>query len=1126
VMITMQNNDPLEGIYLGRDNLPAQTSQTIRRSFSFGYFFIFLLGIFGGFGMPLHLSAQGTWSSLVHIAPEGINTTLLLSDGTLMAAGSGSAMNTWYRLTPDSAGSYVNGTWSILASMNDSRLYFSSEVLTNGRVFVAGAEYGLGTNSAELYDPLSNTWTRCPPPPAGQSEFYDSVSKILPNGNVLIAPVFAATSGGTVIYVAASNVFVVGPTLFRGSYQDEASWVKLPDDSILTIDPFGTQSERYIPSLNRWVNDSTVPVSLYDSFGSELGAAFLLPDGRAFFLGATGNTALYTPSGTTNAGTWAAGPVIPNNQGTPDAPAAMMVNGKILCAVSPVPVSTNHFPSPTSFYEYDPAGNVFTQVSGPTGTTYPGSTYVMRMLDLPDGNVLLATGGSQLYVYHPSGAALTAGKPAISNVTQNADQSFHITGTLFNGISEGAAYGDDVQMDSNYPLVRMVDSNGVVYYARTYGWNSTSVMTSNRLVASEFSLPANLPATNFSLVVIANGNSSDPFSFSTANLLPVIVTQPKDLTAVAGTTATFSIAAAGTPLQYAWQRNGVPIAGATASSYSTNNVQMSDSGDVFSCVVSNVNGATLSSNAVLTVVPGFPPTITVQPASSTVPVGGLATVSVTATSTAAISYFWQRNGNLIAGATSSSYSTNNVQLSDSGTTFRCIVSNVFGTTLSSNATLTVVTGPSNDLCSAAFVVTNNNYSNAQSTSFATSSGDPSPSCVSSFGKGVWYVFTAPANGVVIADTIGSGFDTGLGVYSGTCGSLSLVTCNDDGGGNLTSKTTNSVVTGSSYYYLAGGYSGASGSLIFHLNFTPASGPPSITSQPASQTVPPGGNATFTLGATGSAPLAYFWKRNGSLIPGATTSAYTTNNVQLADSGAQFSCLVSNNLGTNLSANAVLTVGNATIQNGGFEAGNFSFWTTSGNFASCSVVSSPTYIHSGNFGAQLGPSGSLGFLSQSVPTIPGQFYLISCWVNSDGETPSEFLVSWNGGTLFDKVNNTSSGWSQVKLIAPATTSSTVLEIGFRDDPGYIGLDEVVVTPITLPVMQAILQGNGSLTLAWNTQPGLIYQPQYATNLLSPTWINLGSPLSASGTTLSIPDSTAPDPSRFYRVIVQAQTPVSK
>src|SRR5262249_50056626 len=155
----------------------------------------------------------------------------------------------------------------------------------------------------------------------------------------------------------------------RGAYQDEASWVKLPDESILTIDPFGTNSERYIPSTNTWINDGVVPVSLYDPFGSELGAAFLLPTGKAFYLGSTGHTALYTPTGTTSPGTWIAGPDIPGSHGCPDAPGAMMVTGNILCAVSPVPTSGDHFPSPTSFYEYNPFTNSFTQVNGPTGST-------------------------------------------------------------------------------------------------------------------------------------------------------------------------------------------------------------------------------------------------------------------------------------------------------------------------------------------------------------------------------------------------------------------------------------------------------------------------------------------------------------------------------------------------------------------------------------------------------------------------------------------------------------------------------------------------------------------------------------------------------------------------------------
>ena len=98
--------------------------------------------------------------------------------------------------------------------------------------------------------------------------------------------------------------------------------------------------------------------------------------------------------------------------------------------------------------------------------------------------------------------------------TENADGTYKLTGTGLNGISEGAAYGDDEQMGSNYPLVRMTNAvTGNVYYARTFNWNSTSVMTSNRLITAQFSLPQNLPAGTYSLVTVANGNASDPTNF-------------------------------------------------------------------------------------------------------------------------------------------------------------------------------------------------------------------------------------------------------------------------------------------------------------------------------------------------------------------------------------------------------------------------------------------------------------------------------------------------------------------------------------------------------------------------------------------------------------------------------------
>ena len=468
---------------------------------------------------------------LVNQAPDYIHYMLLLSDGTVMAkgfAGGGDGIgNSWYRLTPDANGSYVNGTWTTLAPMHDTRLYFSTQVLKDARVFVAGGEYGSGGATAEIYDPVTGIWTQINPPtsvidPNSSQGFFDSVSEIRPDGKVLIAPVSPNVIGGTVIYDPAMNMWSEGPLLANNvQNQDEASWVKLPDSSILTIDPFGQNgySERYIPSANAWISDSTVPVNPYDPVAFEIGAALLLPNGNALFLTNNGVTLLYTPSGSSSPGTWTIGPPIPNSQGTPDAPAAMMVNGKILCAVSPLPTSHSmvQYPSPTSFYEYDSATNSFAQINGPTGLTENHPTYACVMLDLPDGTVLYTNNARQLYVYQPFGSPLAAGKPNINTISKNSDGSFHLTGTLLNGISEGAAYGDDVQVATNYPIVRLSDANGHTYYARTYNWSGTGVMTGSTLQTTEFTIPPGLPSGVYYLAVVANGVASDVVSFATIN---------------------------------------------------------------------------------------------------------------------------------------------------------------------------------------------------------------------------------------------------------------------------------------------------------------------------------------------------------------------------------------------------------------------------------------------------------------------------------------------------------------------------------------------------------------------------------------------------------------------------------
>jgi hypothetical protein len=535
-----------------------------------------------------------TWTPLAQQPATGVERLELLPDGTVMAQEvvNGLGTKNWYRLTPDATGSYVNGTWAATAPMHDTRLFYASavlpggtsSVLPNGRLLVAGGEYGSGGARSEIYDPVADTWTQIPIPaalldPTQPSQYNDTINQsfddsgavVLPGGDVLVEPVFSRKNGDTLIYRAATGTWSDGPS-YLSFTQDEATWVKLPDDSILTVDPpnpdisapatTATNSERYIPSQNKWVADANLPVALYSNIGAEIGPGFLLPDGRAFFIGASGATAFYTPSGDTTPGSWAAGPTLPtvsenvlnasgNTIGTttvlgsaPDAPGAMMVNGKILCALSGglyMSGTNTIYPAPTTFFEFDPVANAFTQVSNPSGNIENGATYLGSMLDLPDGTVLYSDYGTQLYVYQPDGAPLAAGQP--SNITVHSLNGVdYLSGFLLNGISAGASYGDDVQMDTNYPIIELTDGSGNVYFANTYDWSSTGVATGDTLTSTEFSLPGTVVAGSYSLTVIANGIGSDPIQyFALAPPPSIAVTIPADgsnisvLTELAGT---------------------------------------------------------------------------------------------------------------------------------------------------------------------------------------------------------------------------------------------------------------------------------------------------------------------------------------------------------------------------------------------------------------------------------------------------------------------------------------------------------------------------------------------------------------------------------------------------------------
>jgi glucose/arabinose dehydrogenase len=106
------------------------------------------------------------------------------------------------------------------------------------------------------------------------------------------------------------------------------------------------------------------------------------------------------------------------------------------------------------------------------------------------------------------------------------------------------------------------------------------------------------------------------------------------------------------------------------------------------------------------------------------------------------------------------------------------------------------------------------------------------------------------------------------------------------------------------YYLARG-SGATTGVVYRVDF--GAGAPAITTQPASRTVTVGASVTFSVSASGAAPLRYQWRRNGANIAGATAQNYTIGAVAQSDDGARFSVVVTNDLGSATSADAVLTV---------------------------------------------------------------------------------------------------------------------------------------------------------------------------------------------------------------------------
>jgi hypothetical protein len=592
---------------------------------------------------------SGSWQA-VTTPPAAIDNCLLLTDGGVMCHGYGT--RNWYKLRPTTSGSYVGGTWTTLAPMQSgyAPIYFSSAVLPDGRVIVEGGEYncnpGCTANwqkQGSIYDPTTNAWTPVLPP-SGWTSIGDASAVVLTDGTYFQS---SCCSGSTAVLNLASLTWTVWGSGKLDNYNDEESWTFLPNGKILTVDvwPAGSlKSEWFDPTTAHWSFVSNTPVSLADnandgvSHSYEIGAGVLRPNGTVFAIGANPNQTATCCTGFAHTaifdsvlGAWSAGPDIPNHDGANDAPAAVLPNGNVLFTAAPPASTSNVWTTPTRFYEFD--GTSITQVASPTYCS-PACNFVVYpggMLVLPTGQVLYTKQSSQVQVYTPSGSADPSWMPTISAVPAvlAPGQTYQISGTQFNGLTQGAYYGDDQQSATNYPLVRLTNrATGHIVYARTHGHSSMGLATGAAAISTSFDVPASVELGSTDVEVVANGIASakTTVSISSGNPAPIVsAIAPTTGTTAGGTSVTISGSnfAAGATVSI----GGVAAPVATLTPTSITATTGAHAAGVVNVVVTNPDTQTGTLNNGFTYV-APPPSVTgVTPGSGTTSGGTAITIS-------------------------------------------------------------------------------------------------------------------------------------------------------------------------------------------------------------------------------------------------------------------------------------------------------------------------------------------------------------------------------------------------------------------------------------------------------------------------------------------------------------------
>jgi hypothetical protein len=495
---------------------------------------------------PRATDEASPWAPLVNAPPFGTPGTMLLeSDGTVLVHNEPDNNTTggtsqWWKLTPDSAGSYIDGTWSQIASMPAAYtpLYFASAILPDGRMIVEGGEY-IGENSAwsdegAIYNPVTSRWASVAPPP-GWTSIGDAASDVLPDGTFMLQQPCQTCLTNPDLTVddallnARNLTWKVIPATGKDDPNDEEGWTLEPNGQLLAVATWAPgETQLFNPRTQTWsfAGSTAASGNPVDPFPVvEIGPQAEMPGGNTLVVGAGSSTQEAPTACTTDAqtqtalyvyqpgraGTWVAGPQIPAIGGeeydSTDGPASTLPDGNVLFDVSACVYNT-----PTHFFLYKATSNTLTQV--PDVPNAPNDTsFATRMLALPNGQVLFDDGSGQMEVYTAGGTPDPSWEPSITSLSSThlaPGGTYSLSGRQLAGLDQGASYGDDAQDNTNFPLVRITSSaTGMVTYARTSNWTSVSVAPGARS-STRFTLPPGTPPGKSTLVVVANGIASPP----------------------------------------------------------------------------------------------------------------------------------------------------------------------------------------------------------------------------------------------------------------------------------------------------------------------------------------------------------------------------------------------------------------------------------------------------------------------------------------------------------------------------------------------------------------------------------------------------------------------------------------